>query len=139
MKCAGRRNTLAILLAVSVLTVSFPFTVNATTTKEKLDQAKEQKKVTESAIDATKKNISGMQGEKNSLQGQLGLLNGNLQKVSDKLGELEEKISDKKDEISTTQKALEKAKKTEEIQYENMKKRNHFEKIKLVSLSYCKS
>ena len=112
--------------AVMILTASVSGTVYATTTQEKLDKAKEEKKQTENALAQTKKNIQGMQGAKNSLQGQLVILNDNLEEVSQNLSELEGDIADKEQEISDTEEALAKAEETVAWQYECMKKRIKF-------------
>lgn len=112
--------------AVMILTVSVSGTVYATTTQEKLDKAKEEKKQTENALAQTKENIQGMQGAKNSLQGQLVILNDNLEEVSQNLSELEGDIADKEQEISDTEDALAKAEETVAWQYECMKKRIKF-------------
>ena len=114
MKRAGRR--IAAILCMVILVASAPGTVRATTTKEKLDKAKEDKK----------ENIQGMQGERNSLQGELSRLNDNLEEVSRTLDELESNISEKEQEISDTQAALEEAQETVEWQYDCMKKRIKF-------------
>ena len=112
--------------AVMILTASVSGTVYATTTQEKLDKAKEEKKQTENALAQTKENIQGMQGAKNSLQGQLVILNDNLEEVSQNLSELEGDIADKEQEISDTEEALAKAEETVAWQYECMKKRIKF-------------
>lgn len=124
MKRAGRR--IAAILCMVILVASAPGTVRATTTKEKLDKAKEEKKQTENALEQTKENIQGMQGERNSLQGELSRLNDNLEEVSRTLDELESNISEKEQEISDTQAALEEAQETVEWQYDCMKKRIKF-------------
>lgn len=111
---------------VMILTASVSGTVYATTTQEKLDKAKEEKKQTENALAQTKENIQGMQGAKNSLQGQLVILNDNLEEVSQNLSELEGDIADKEQEISDTEDALAKAEETVAWQYECMKKRIKF-------------
>ncbi len=124
MKRAGRR--IAAILCMVILVASAPGTVRATTTKEKLDKAKEEKKQTENALEQTKENIQGMQGERNSLQGELSRLNDNLEEVSRTLDELESNISEKEQEISDTQAALEEAQETVEWQYDCMRKRIKF-------------
>lgn len=124
MKSAGRQ--IAMLLAMVILVASAPETVRATSTQEKLNQAKEEKKQTEAALEQTKENIQGMQGEKNSLQGQLVILNDNLEEVGENLNRLEGQIADKKEEIEDTEEALAEAEKTVEWQYDCMKKRIKF-------------
>lgn len=124
MKSAGRQ--IAVLLIMVVLVASASGTVYATTTQEKLNQAKEEKAQTESALQQTKENIQGMQGERNSLQGQLSILNGNLEEVSRNLSELESDIAEKEQDIADTEVALQEAEETVAWQYECMKKRIKF-------------
>lgn len=124
MKSAGRQ--IAMLLAMTILVASAPETVHATSTQEKLNQAKEEKKQTEAALEQTKDNIQGMQGAKDSLQGQLVILNENLEEVGDNLNRLENQIAEKEEEIADTTAALEEAEKTVAWQYDCMKKRIKF-------------
>ncbi len=113
-------------LAVVLPVVCMPIAAMASTTQEKLDQAKKEKQQTESALQQTKEQITGMQGEKNSLQGQLAILNNNLEEVSDHLEHLEGQIDEKKNQIDITTEALEDAERRVAEQYECMKKRIKF-------------
>lgn len=124
MKSAGRQ--IAMLLVMVILVASAPETVRATSTQEKLNQAKEEKKQTEAALSQTKENIQGMQGAKDSLQGQLVILNDNLEEVGENLNRLEGQIADKEEEISDTEAALQEAEETVAWQYDCMKKRIKF-------------
>lgn len=124
MKGTGRQ--IAMLLAMTILVASAPETVRATSTQEKLNQAKEEKKQTEAALEQTKDNIQGMQGAKDSLQGQLVILNDNLEEVGDNLNRLENQIAEKENEIADTAAALEEAEETVAWQYDCMKKRIKF-------------
>jgi len=124
IKSAGRR--LAVLVLMVVLVASASGTARATTTQEKLDQAKQEKAQTESALQQTKENIQGMQGKRNSLQGQLSILNSDLEEVSENLSRLESEIADKEQDIADTETALQEAEETVEWQYECMKKRIKF-------------
>ena len=124
MKRAVRQ--IAVVLLMVMLVVNASKTVRATSTQEKLDKAKEEKKQTQSALEQTKENIQGMQGAKNSLQGQLSELNDNLEEVSEHLSELEGEIADKEQEIADTEAALQEAEETVAWQYECMKKRIKF-------------
>ena len=124
MKSAGRQ--IATLLVMVILVASAPETVRATSTQEKLNQAKEEKKQTEAALNQTKENIQGMQGAKDSLQGQLVILNNNLEEVGENLNRLENSIADKEEEISDTEEALQEAEETVAWQYDCMKKRIKF-------------
>ena len=114
----------AILLCISLYFASMPqFESFALTTKEKLDQAKQQHEETKVKIDDTKENISDLKDERNTLQGELNNLNEQLEQVCADLEELEQNISDKEDEIEQTKADLEVAKQTEADQYDAMKKR----------------
>lgn len=124
MKSAGRQ--IAAVFFTVILVASAPEMVRATTTQEKLDQAKQEKALTESALQQTKENIQGMQGAKDSLQGQLSILNDNLEEVSQNLSELEHDIAEKEEEISDTEAALQEAEETVAWQYDCMKKRIKF-------------
>lgn len=124
MKSAGRQ--IAMLTAMVILVASAPETVRATSTQEKLNQAKAEKKQTEAALEQTKEGIQGMQGAKDSLQGQLVLLNDNLEEVGENLNRLEGQITDKEEEIEDTQAALKEAEETVAWQYDCMKKRIKF-------------
>ena len=100
--------------------------VYATSTQEKLNQAQEEQKQTQSQLNETKENLEGLKEEKNSLEGQLADLNEKLTIVSNNLNDLEEQIADKEIEIENTEEELAEAKETEEHQYESMKTRIRF-------------
>ncbi len=122
----GTARQIAAILCMTIFVASASGTVRATTTQEKLDKAKEEKKQTQSALEQTKENIQGMQGARNSLQGQLSILNDNLEEVSQNLDALEADIEEKIQEISDTEAALQEAEETVEWQYDCMKKRIKF-------------
>ena len=100
--------------------------VYATSTQEKLNQAQEEQKQTQSQLNETKENLEGLREEKNSLEGQLAELNEKLTVVSNNLNDLEKQIADKEVEIEITEEELEEAKETEKHQYESMKARIRF-------------
>ena len=126
MKAAGRRGFLLALVLVISMTGVPAGIVYATSTQEKLDQAKEEKEQTESQLNETKENLEGLKEEKNQLEGQLADLNEKLTIVSNNLNDLEEQIADKEVEIKNTEEELAEAKATEEHQYESMKERIRF-------------
>lgn len=126
MKAAGRRKLLLILALVLSITSIPAGLVYATSTQEKLDQAQEDKKQTQSQLDETKENLEGLKEEKNSLEGKLADLNEKLTTVSNNLNDLEEQIADKEVEIEITEEELAEAKETEDHQYESMKTRIRF-------------
>ncbi|MDE6606305.1 MAG: cell wall hydrolase [Lachnospiraceae bacterium] len=114
------------IIAVVILMSAVPFTSYATTTREKLDQAEQEKEDTQEKLEDTQENIEGLKEEQNTLKGMLSNLNSQLGQVSDNLEELEEQISTTELEIEVTQKALDEAMTVEEEQYEAMKKRIQF-------------
>ena len=126
MKAAGRRGLLLVLAFVLSLTSVPAGIVYATSTQEKLNQAQEEQKQTQSQLNETKENLEGLKEEKNSLEGQLADLNEKLTIVSNNLNDLEEQIADKEIEIENTEEELAEAKETEEHQYESMKTRIRF-------------
>ncbi|MBR4982343.1 MAG: cell wall hydrolase [Lachnospiraceae bacterium] len=126
MKAAGRRKLLwALVLAVFMTGIPTGI-VYATSTQEKLNQAQKDKKETQSQLSETKDNLKNLKEEKNVLEGQLADLNEKLTVVSNNLNELEKQISAKEGEIEITREELEKARETEQVQYESMKARIRF-------------
>lgn len=120
------KNKIAIIMAIVMLAGYIPITTYATTTQEKLDQAKEDKKKTESQLNETKEEKEGLEAEKNTLSGKLTTLNSELSQVSDNLGQLELDIEDKEIEIEQTGIELQEAIEIKEQQYAAMKKRIQF-------------
>lgn len=100
--------------------------VYATSTQDKLNQAQQDKKETQSQLNETKDNLENLKEEKNALEGQLADLNEKLTVVSNNLNDLEQQISAKEDEISVTEEELAEAKENESLQYESMKARIRF-------------
>lgn len=118
---------IAIILTVVLAITAIPLVSNATSsTKEKLDKAKQEKEETEGELDKTKDNLTGLKQEKGTLEGELSNLNNQLEEVSANLAELEEQIGHKEIEIDVNQAALDEAVKTENEQYEAMKQRIKF-------------
>ena len=126
MKAAGRRKLLLMLVFVLAMTSIPAGIVYATSTQEKLDQAKDEKEQTESQLNETKENLEGLKEEKNNLEDRLADLNEKLAAVSNNLNALEEQIEKKEEEIRITEEELAKAKETEKQQYESMKTRIRF-------------
>lgn len=109
-----------------ILATDLPAMVNATSTKDQLNAAQQQKKAAEEELNQHKNSISGLEAQKDGLQSNLTMLNEDLSEISENLGELEDKIERKEEEIETTTQALKEAKEIEEWQYSNMKKRIKF-------------
>jgi len=126
MMTAGRRKWLALLVMILIITSVPAGYVYATSTQEKLNQAKEEKKETQSQLNETKENLEDLKETKNVLEGQLADLNEKLTAVSNNLNDLEKQVMVKEEEIAITEKELEKAKETESNQYESMKTRIRF-------------
>ena len=116
---------MALTMAITLVSVPTGI-VYATSTQEKLNQAQEDKKQTQSQLNETKENLEGLKEEKNNLEGKLADLNEKLTVVSNNLNDLEGQIEQKQIEIEETEEELAEAKKTEEHQYESMKARIRF-------------
>ena len=125
MKKSRRGLLLALTLAIALVSVPTGI-VYATSTQEKLNQAQEDKKQTQSQLNETKENLEGLKEEKNNLEGKLADLNDKLTTVSNNLNDLEGQIASKQTEIEETEEELAEAKETEEYQYESMKARIRF-------------
>ena len=103
MKTAGKRGLLLALVVAMLITGAPAGIVYATSTQEKLNQAKEEKEQTESQLNETKENLEGLKEEKNQLEGKLADLNQKLTVVSNNLNDLEGQIADKEVEIKNTE------------------------------------
>lgn len=116
---------LIILSIALVFTVSFTnkISVNAETTLEKLQHAKEKKAQSENDKNLAETQKKNLKITQNSLLGKLSALNDDLQDISNSLQETEEKITDKEEDIENTKHELEIALETEQRQYREMKAR----------------
>lgn len=119
-KCTALVATTALIFTFAA---SFPVTVHAETTLERLQRAKEEKEKTEAAKENTEERKDSLQITKNSLLGELSTLNDDLAQVSQNLETIENDIAAKETEITQAKEALEQAKDIEQEQYENMKLR----------------
>ena len=120
----NRYARVAVLLILTMFFSIFPVSdVYATTTKEKLEQAQKEHQQTKEQLETTKENIGQLEDVKETLQDKLDELNKELETAGEKLSKIEDDIEKKEAEITATQADLEEAKKTEETQYANMKKR----------------
>lgn len=128
MKSAGKhRRAILIFLAVVIIsTGNAPIQVQAETTLEKLQKAKEEKEKTQAAKGNTQQQMESLQITQNSLLGKLGALNDDLEVVSSNLADIERQIDVKEQEIEQTREALAEAIAIEENQYESMKLRIQF-------------
>ena len=124
----------AVLMTLVLLLGLMTVTVQATEeTRQKIDQAEQEKKDTESKLDETEDRLEGLNEQKDSLQGTLTTLNTELSQVSNNLSDLEAKIADKETEIDTlnekitqVQAELQDAIQLKDSQYETMKQQIKF-------------
>lgn len=116
----------AVFLAAVLLLTSLPFTAQATSTKEQLEQAERERNESKAQVEAAQEGVDQLEDVKQGLQGQLNNLNGQLDAVGQNLEQLEADIAEKEKEIEMTSLALEEAEKTEAEQYESMKQRIRF-------------
>ena len=129
----GMRKAAVRLMSVLML-VLMTVTVYATEeTRQQLDAAQQEKKDTESKLDATEANIAALNEQQNSLQGTLANLNTELSQVSSNLSDLEDKIAAKEAEIDAmnanilqVQEDIEEAIRLKDEHYETMKKQIKF-------------
>ena len=135
---AGKRRLIAGILALVMLTVPKLGADATSDTREKLENAKEEREATENLKNAQEENISNMEEVQSGLEGELGSLNSQLAEVSSNLEEIENNIIAKNEEIETTQAELEEAKATEERQYLCLKKRIQYSYEKR-SISYLEA
>lgn len=110
----------AVLAVRTMLPDAGILTAAAATTQQQIEQKEQEKNELEEQLGQTQENLEGLRGEHSSLKGELNNLNEQLSRVSSNLEELEEKIAKKELDIENTQAALEQAKETERLQYQQM-------------------
>jgi len=117
----------AIFMIPVLILCAFPsLSAMAATTKEKLEQAKQEKEAIEGKIDENEEKLSGLNDKKDTLSTELTGLNNNLTEISNNLADLEAQIAAKEAEIEATTALLEEAIMTANNQYEAMKTRIRF-------------
>lgn len=123
MKHSFLKSQVIILLIVCLI---FSSTVYATTTQNKIDDAKEQideiidkKQDAENAVDEISDKMTGLKND-------LGKLNSELTELNASINELEQQITAKKEEINNAEAALAAANQQYARQYEDMKLRIQF-------------
>lgn len=109
-----------VFMAEGLPSVSDAIVVNATTTQQQIDQARQEKNELENQLDETNEELADLKQEQKTLKGELSNLNQQLTDVSNHLEELEQQITVKNQEITETQAVLEEAKATESWQYDCM-------------------
>ena len=129
----GTRRTAVWMVLVLLLGLT-TVTVQATEeTRQKINEAEQEKKNAEDKLDETEENLKNLNEQKDSLQGALSTLNTELTQVSNNLNDLEDKIADKEaqietlnDKIEEVNKDLEEAIILKDTQYETMKQQIRF-------------
>lgn len=129
----GTRRTAVWMVLVLLLGLT-TITVQATEeTRQKINEAEQEKKNAEDKLDETEENLKNLNEQKDSLQGALSTLNTELTQVSNNLNDLEDKIADKEaqietlnDKIEEVNKDLEEAIILKDTQYETMKQQIRF-------------
>lgn len=116
----------AVILVLVLFVCSVPGTAHATSTQQKLEQAKQEKEELQQQIDTNQENLEDLKEERNTLQGELNVLNSNLTEISQNLEVLEADIKAKEEEILVTTGLLEDAIMQADGQYEAMKVRIQF-------------
>lgn len=129
----GTRGTAVWMVLVLLLGLT-TVTVQATEeTRQKINEAEQEKKNAEDKLDETEENLKNLNEQKDSLQGALSTLNTELTQVSNNLSDLEDKIADKEAQIETLNGKIEEVKKDleeaitlKDTQYETMKQQIRF-------------
>lgn len=115
---------LSLILSFAMLPQKQVVAVATTSSTTQSILNKEQEKAqTEAELQNAESQKETLEQQKIQLEGYLGELNTKLQELSVNIEDLEQQIGNKNQEIATTQSNLEKAKKAESKQYEDMKKR----------------
>lgn len=121
------KKPITLLLVLVLFFCSFPaISAYAATTKEKLEQAQQEKEEIKGRISENEEKQSALNEKKGQLQSQLSGLNSDLTEISNNLSDLEAKIADKEAEIEETTERLNEARATADNQYEGMKARIRF-------------
>lgn len=117
------RAIIALVMLVVLLICDTPFTSNATTTQQKLNEALKEKQNIQNKLEDKNDQLESLKGTQSDLKSELKGLNAQLSDISANLDELEKKISAKEAEIEQTTAELEQAKATESWQYTCMVQR----------------
>ncbi len=112
---------LALVLAV---TLSFP--VYASSTKDKLDDAEQDKKDVQSRIEEVQEKIKDIELLRNDAKAYIAAMDAELAVAEENLADLQEQTAAKEEEIAQTEVELAQARETEAEQYASMKVRIQF-------------
>lgn len=106
--------------------VLFAFTASATSTSEKVKDAKEEVEESKENLEESQQQIEEMEAAKAQLEGKLAELNEELSEVSAQLETSRAELEEKQQAIETIKVELEMAEATAQEQYESMKMRIKF-------------
>lgn len=118
----NRKKLLSLFLA-GVLGTLAVLPVGATTTQDKIDNARNAKNQTESSLYATQGRIDALESKKGESEAYLGELNCQLSDLKESLEELQKQSEEKQAELVEVQEDLAEAKEQEAQQYKDMKLR----------------
>lgn len=113
-----------LLAAVLVFSLSFP--VYASSTKDKLSDAEQDKKDAQSRLEAVQEKIQGLERLRNDAKAYIRAMDAELAAAEEKLADLQDQTAAKEEEIAQTELELAAARETEREQYESMKLRIQF-------------
>lgn len=120
---SGKLKKLSAWLLVGVLSFSYILPVYAATTKDKINDKKDQLAQLESERKQLEEKIEKLKKEQSNIKSYIEFLDVELNGISDKLISLDEEKVELEGNIETTQANLEDAKETEAEQYASMKLR----------------
>ena len=112
-----------IVIAWSIL---FAFTASATSTSNKVKDARESVENSKDKLEKSKQNVAEMETSKAQLEGKLAELNKELGSVSAQLEQAQADLSEKQQALEETKEQLTIAEANETEQYESMKMRIKF-------------
>lgn len=123
MKKFSIKSTLALLLAVSMLSVTTSY---AETTQKDIDKAKDKIGALQEQKQDAEDKVDNIKDKKQGLESDLGTLNGQLNEIISSMNELEKQIAKKQEEIEQAAADLQAAEERSAKQYEDMKCRIQF-------------
>ncbi len=125
-----RRRGFAVRLAAVLMVIiwcCFPVMVTyAETTKDKLNQAEQDKKDSEKQLEDAQGDLAELEGQKTELQGKLSDLNSDLETAAANLEDLEAQVIAKNDDIEVAKADLEEAQRIADEQHASMLVRIRF-------------
>lgn len=122
MKCRKGRFLCFIVVCVLFLSQN----VGATSTGQKLQNAKNEKEKAEDRLDRVQENVNKLNSDRASLQTYMNELNDQLSLAYGKLAQISEIRQTKEEEIERSKKEIEEAEQQQVVRYEEMKQRIRF-------------